>query len=106
MNVETFRYDNRVVRAFCLATAFWGLIGTSVGLLAACQLFWPGLNLELPFTTFGRIRPLHTNAVVFAFVGNGMFMGFSLSYAWGQGVLWEDEPEKAPAAEEAAPPVM
>ena len=75
MNVETFRYDNRVVRAFCLATAFWGLIGTSVGLLAACQLFWPGLNLELPFTTFGRIRPLHTNAVVFAFVGNGMFMG-------------------------------
>jgi cytochrome c oxidase cbb3-type subunit I/II len=75
MNVETFRYDNRIVRAFCIATAFWGLIGTSVGLLAACQLFWPGLNLDLPFTTFGRIRPLHTNAVIFAFVGNGMFMG-------------------------------
>jgi len=75
MNIETFRYDNRIVRAFAIATAFWGLIGTSVGLLAACQLFWPDLNLNLPFTTFGRIRPLHTNAVIFAFVGNGMFMG-------------------------------
>uniref|UniRef100_UPI0039B992CF cbb3-type cytochrome c oxidase subunit I n=1 Tax=Candidatus Skiveiella danica TaxID=3386177 RepID=UPI0039B992CF len=85
MNVETFRYDNRVVRAFCLATAFWGLIGTSVGLLAACQLFWPGLNLELPFTTFGRIRPLHTNAVVFAFVGNARMFSDTLSWLnfWG-----------------------
>jgi cytochrome c oxidase cbb3-type subunit I/II len=78
-NVETFKYDNRVVRAFAIATAFWGLIGTSVGLLIACQLFWPGLNLNTPFTTFGRIRPLHTNAVIFAFVGNGMFTGIYYS---------------------------
>ncbi len=79
MKVETFRYDNHIVRAFAIATAFWGLIGTSLGLLAACQLFWPDLNLNTPFTTFGRIRPLHTNAVIFAFVGNGMFTGIYYS---------------------------
>jgi cytochrome c oxidase cbb3-type subunit I/II len=79
VTVETFKYDNGIVRAFAIATAFWGLIGTSVGLLAACQLFWPWLNLDSPFTTFGRIRPLHTNAVIFAFVGNGMFCGIYYS---------------------------
>ena len=77
--IETFKYDNRIVRAFAWATVFWGLVGMSVGLLAACQLFWPALNLNLPFTTFGRIRPLHTNAVIFAFVGNGMFTGIYYS---------------------------
>src|SRR5512140_1525876 len=79
VSIETFAYDNHVVRAFAIATAIWGLVGTSVGLLAACQLFWPGLNLDTPFTTFGRIRPLHTNAVIFAFVGNGMFTGIYYS---------------------------
>jgi cytochrome c oxidase cbb3-type subunit I/II len=77
--VETFSYDNHVVRAFAIATAIWGLVGTTAGLLAACQLFWPALNLDTPFTTFGRIRPLHTNAVIFAFVGNGMFCGIYYS---------------------------
>ena len=79
MNVETFKYDNRIVRAFAIATAIWALVGTSAGLLVACQLFWPWLNLDTPFTTFGRIRPLHTNAVIFAFVGNGMFAGIYYS---------------------------
>jgi cytochrome c oxidase cbb3-type subunit I/II len=78
-HVETFRYDNRIVRAFAIATAIWSLVGTAAGLLAACQLFWPALNLDTPFLTFGRIRPLHTNAVIFAFVGNGMFMGIYYS---------------------------
>ena len=77
--VETFKYDNKIVRAFAIVTAIWGLVGFSAGLLVACQLFWPGLNLDLPFTTFGRIRPLHTNAVIFAFVGNGMFCGIYYS---------------------------
>jgi cytochrome c oxidase cbb3-type subunit I/II len=77
--VEVFKYDNHIVRAFAIATAIWGLVGTSAGLLAACQLFWPWLNLDTPFTTFGRIRPLHTNAVIFAFVGNGMFCGIYYS---------------------------
>jgi cytochrome c oxidase cbb3-type subunit I/II len=79
MNIETFKYDNRIVRAFAIATVIWGLVGFSAGLLIACQLFWPGLNLNLEFTTFGRLRPLHTNAVIFAFVGNGMFCGIYYS---------------------------
>ena len=77
--METFKYDNHVVRAFAIATAVWGLVGTLVGLLIACQLFWPQVNFDTPFTTFGRIRPLHTNAVIFAFVGNGMFCGIYYS---------------------------
>jgi cytochrome c oxidase cbb3-type subunit I/II len=78
-NIETFKYDNRIVRAFAIATVVWGIVGFSAGLLIACQLFWPELNLNLQFTTFGRLRPLHTNAVIFAFVGNGMFMGIYYS---------------------------
>ncbi|MCF7764750.1 MAG: cytochrome-c oxidase, cbb3-type subunit I [Verrucomicrobia bacterium] len=77
--LETFYYDNRVVLAFSIATVFWGLIGMSTGLLAAVQLFWPAANFDLSFTTFGRIRPLHTNAVIFAFVGNGVFTGIYYS---------------------------
>ncbi len=79
MNVETFKYDNKIVRAFAIATVIWGIVGFSAGLLIACQLFFPDLNLNLQFTTFGRLRPLHTNAVIFAFVGNGMFMGIYYS---------------------------
>ncbi len=79
MNVETFKYDNRIVRAFAIATIIWGLVGFSAGLLIACQLFYPDLNLNLQFTSFGRLRPLHTNAVIFAFVGNAMFMGIYYS---------------------------
>jgi cytochrome c oxidase cbb3-type subunit I/II len=79
MNVETFKYDNRIVRAFAIATVVWGIVGMSAGLLAAVQLFWPDANLNLQYTTFGRVRPLHTNAVIFAFVGNGMFMGIYYS---------------------------
>jgi cytochrome c oxidase cbb3-type subunit I/II len=78
-NIETFKYDNRIVRAFAIATIIWGLVGFSAGLLIACQLFWPDLNLNLQYTTFGRLRPLHTNAVIFAFVGNAMFMGIYYS---------------------------
>ena len=77
--VETFKYDNRIVRAFAIATVVWGLVGMAAGLLAATQLFWPAANLNLQFITFGRLRPLHTNAVIFAFVGNGMFMGIYYS---------------------------
>lgn len=79
MNQETFRYDNRIVRAFAIATVVWGLVGFLAGLLIACQLFLPELNLNLQYTTFGRLRPLHTNAVIFAFVGNGLFMGIYYS---------------------------
>ena len=72
--METFTYDNKIVRNFAVATAIWGLVGMTVGLLAALQLIYPELNFTAE-TTFGRIRPLHTNAAIFAFVGNGIFMG-------------------------------
>jgi len=73
--MEKFTYDNRPVKWFLIASIFWGAIGMLVGLLIASQLFIPALNFNLPYTTFGRIRPIHTNAVIFAFVGNAIFMG-------------------------------
>jgi cytochrome c oxidase cbb3-type subunit I/II len=75
MEKETFYYDNKIARNFLFATALWGFVGMLVGLLAAAQFVFPALNFDLEFTTFGRIRPLHTNAVIFAFVGNGIFAG-------------------------------
>jgi len=75
MQLEKFQYDNRTVRNFGIATVLWGIIGMTVGLLIAFQLFKPEANMGNQYTTFGRIRPLHTNAVIFAFVGNGIFMG-------------------------------
>jgi len=75
MELEKFAYDNKIVKQFAFATIIWGLIGMTVGLWAALQLVFPVLNLDLGLTSFGRIRPLHTNAVIFAFVGNGIFMG-------------------------------
>lgn len=73
--IEKFSYDNKIVRNFGIATVIWGVVGMLVGLLAAIQLYEPAANLGNPYTTFGRIRPLHTNAVIFAFVGNAIFMG-------------------------------
>lgn len=75
MAIEKFSYDNRIVRDFAYATIVWGVVGMLVGLIAAFELVFPELNMGIPYTTFGRIRPLHTNAVIFAFVGNGIFMG-------------------------------
>lgn len=72
---EQFHYDNKTVRNFAIATIVWGIVGMTVGLLIAMQLFSPSLNMGSQYTTFGRIRPLHTNAVIFAFVGNAIFMG-------------------------------
>lgn len=79
MSLETFHYDNKIVRNFGLATTVWGVVGMLVGLIAAIQLFYPKLNLGIPYFTFSRIRPVHTNAVIFAFVGNGIFMGIYYS---------------------------
>ncbi|MBK9152198.1 MAG: cytochrome-c oxidase, cbb3-type subunit I [Saprospiraceae bacterium] len=74
-NMESFNYDNKIVRNFAFASIAFGVIGMLVGLLAALQLVFPSLNFGIAETTYGRIRPLHTNAVIFAFVGNGIFMG-------------------------------
>ncbi len=75
MNVEKFSYDNQTVKLFTIATVFWGIVGMLVGVLIALQIYLPELNFGIPQTTFGRIRPLHTNAVIFAFVGNAIFAG-------------------------------
>ncbi|MBL7894916.1 MAG: cytochrome-c oxidase, cbb3-type subunit I [Bacteroidia bacterium] len=75
MELEKFRYDNKIVKMFAYATILWSLVGMLAGLLAALQLVLPALNFDLPYTSFGRVRPIHTNAIIFAFVGNGIFMG-------------------------------
>lgn len=72
--LETFYYDNKIVRNFAYATITWGLVGFLVGLIAALELVLPQLNFS-EYVAFGRMRPLHTNAAIFAFVGNGIFMG-------------------------------
>ena len=68
---ETFNYT--VVRQFAVMTVVWGVVGMLVGVLIAAQLLWPQLNLDIPYLTYGRLRPLHTNAVIFAFGGCGLF---------------------------------
>src|ERR1700733_15788334 len=75
VQTDKFFYDNKIVKWFAYATMFWGIVGMLAGLLAAFQLVFPVLNLGHAATTFGRVRPVHTNAVIFAFVGNGIFMG-------------------------------
>lgn len=75
MALEKFRYDNTIVKNFMFASIFWGVIGMLVGLVVAFQFYIPELNFETPWLTFGRLRPIHTNAVIFAFVGNSIFAG-------------------------------
>ncbi|MFT6887768.1 MAG: cytochrome c oxidase cbb3-type subunit 1, partial [Paracoccaceae bacterium] len=65
-------YMDGVIRAGVIATTFWGCIGFLAGVYIAFQLAFPVLNLDLPWTTFGRLRPLHTSAVIFAFGGNAL----------------------------------
>jgi cytochrome c oxidase cbb3-type subunit I/II len=79
MQPEKFYYDNKIVRNFGIATVIWGIIGMLVGLIIAIQLYKPEMNMHIQYTTFGRVRPLHTNAVIFAFVGNAIFMGIYYS---------------------------
>ncbi len=75
MQVEKFYYDNKIVKAFGYATVIFGIVGMLAGLWAAIQIYAPAASLRFAPTTFGRIRPLHTNAIIFAFVGNCIFTG-------------------------------
>src|SRR6187401_2054316 len=83
--LEKFQYDNKIVRNFAFATIIWGVVGMLVGLWVALLMVFPQWNAtgiagkETIGLTFGRLRPLHTNAVIFAFVGNGIFMGYYYS---------------------------
>ena len=71
--MEKFRYDDAIVRKFAFATIIWGLVGTLAGLWVALLMVMPALSFDLPYLTFGRLRPLHTNAAIFAFAGNAVF---------------------------------
>ena len=71
--LEHPKYNYKVVRQFSIMTVVWGIVGMLVGVILAAQLTWPELNLGLPWTHFGRLRPLHTNAVIFAFGGCALF---------------------------------
>ncbi len=66
-------YNDSVVRQFAIAAVFWGVVGMAVGVLIASQLAWPELNFGIPWLTYGRLRPLHTNSVIFAFGGCALF---------------------------------
>jgi cytochrome c oxidase cbb3-type subunit I/II len=75
MELQKFYYDNKIVKQFAYATLLWGIVGMLVGLIAALQLAFPIFNFDFQYTTFGRVRPVHTNAIIFAFVGNAIFTG-------------------------------
>ncbi len=72
---RTIEFNDRIVRWFLIASVFWGAVGMLVGVLVAAQLNFPFLNFDTSWLSFGRLRPLHTNAAIFAFVGNMMFAG-------------------------------
>ncbi len=72
MQVET-TYNYKVVRQFAFMTVVWGVVGMLVGVIIAAQLLWPALNFDVPWLSYGRLRPLHTNAVIFAFGGSALF---------------------------------
>jgi cytochrome c oxidase cbb3-type subunit I/II len=75
MEMQQFQYDNKIVRNFIYASIVFGVVGMLVGLLLAFMFLFPNLTNGVSFLSFGRLRPLHTNAVIFAFVGNAMFAG-------------------------------
>ena len=79
MEKEQFYYDNKIVRMFLIATIVWGIVGMLVGLLVALLFIFPNYLEGIPYLGFGRLRPLHTNAAIFAFVGNGFFVGMYYS---------------------------
>jgi cytochrome c oxidase cbb3-type subunit 1 len=66
-------YNDAVVRRFAIMTVIWGIVGMTVGVFIAAELIWPNLNFNLPYLSYGRLRPLHTNAVIFAFGGSALF---------------------------------
>ncbi|OIQ41819.1 MAG: cytochrome C oxidase Cbb3 [Bacteroidetes bacterium MedPE-SWsnd-G1] len=79
MEAQQFYYDNKIVKNFIYATILWGIVGMAVGLLLALMFLFPGITDGISWLSFGRLRPLHTNAVIFAFVGNALFAGIYYS---------------------------
>ncbi|WP_298327559.1 cytochrome-c oxidase, cbb3-type subunit I [uncultured Dokdonia sp.] len=91
MEVQQFYYDNKIVRKFIVATMFWGIVGMSIGLLLAFMFLFPNVTDGISWLSFGRLRPLHTNAVIFAFVGNAIFAGvYYSSQRLLKARMWKD----------------
>jgi len=85
-------YNYKVVRQFAVMTVVWGIVGMAVGVLLAAQLIWPELNFETPWLTYSRLRPLHTNAVIFAFGGCALFAtSYYVVQRTGQTRLFSDK---------------
>jgi len=100
--LETFKYDDRIVRWFTTATLIWGIVAFLAGVFIAAQLAFPVLNLGIEYFSFARLRPLHTNAAIFAFAGNALFAGiyystqrlckarmFSDKLSWAHFIGWQ-----------------
>ena len=75
MDVQQFYYDNKIVKNFLYATMLWGMVGMLIGVLLALMFLFPNITDGISWLSFGRLRPLHTNAVIFAFVGNAIYAG-------------------------------
>jgi len=79
MELEKFTYDNKLSKMFLYATVLWGIVGMLVGLTLAFELIFPNMSGSISWLSFGRLRPLHTNGAIFAFVGNGIFLAIYYS---------------------------
>lgn len=97
VRVERFVYDDAIVRMFLVATVGWGVVGMAVGLLVALQLVHPLFNLDTAWLSFGRLRPLHTNAVIFAFAGVAVHGGAEAALATAD--VFATRPGVAPVAD-------
>ena len=75
MELQQFKYDNQIVKKFLYASLLWGIVGMTVGLILAFMFMFPNMTDGISWLSFGRLRPLHTNAVIFAFIGNAIFAG-------------------------------
>ena len=71
--MEATTYNYKVVRQFAIMTVVWGIVGMLVGVILAAMLIWPEITYGIEWLSYGRLRPLHTNAVIFAFGGSGLF---------------------------------
>ena len=91
MELQKFYYDNKIVSKFIIATMLWGIVGMGIGLLLAFMFLFPNLTDGISWLSFGRLRPLHTNAVIFAFVGNAIFAGvYYSSQRLLKARMWKD----------------
>ena len=79
VRLEKFTYDDAIARMFMVATIVWGVVAMLVGIIVGLQLASPLFNFETSWLSFGRLRPLHTNAAIFAFAGNSFFGGIYFS---------------------------